>query len=398
MLPIQSFNPSATPAGGKIALNASDPGTKILFYNESDNNINLDFLNGNRDMLHAWEARWWTLDGNQDEIDWTIDSTLTGNGGPPPISKMTGTLYGPNEELPGTYPISLIRQISIGNTVSTVGGVASSVQDDGRASGNFTLEATPSPDGVSAAFIKNNGQAQLGSTQEDGQLDITNKIGDHMVITGDGIGIPSDLHRFWDTRTNSSVVGGFSAAGGVLFAGNNTQFAQINNAGLAFMSTYSKIAAAVGDHLGLSTDSSHGLQWQNTGTVLNGGTAGTATLWQPFTGSGLKLVLVELSGFRTAGANQSLALPAAFTAFALIWTGNIGGATGFNGLTVTNAGVAQNINIITSLAAAGGAASVNAGKQIFGNSFGQVFNPFDSVTFLSGSTGNTSGSFIIIGV
>lgn len=179
MLPIQPFDPAATPNGGKIALSASDPGARILFYNESDNNINLDFLNGNRDMLHAWEARYWTLDGNQDEIDWTIDSTL--NVDSTPISRITGTLYGANEELPGTYPVQLIRQTHVGNPLTV--GQTTAVVNTGNNAGTAVALGQPINDPFNATVLYNNGHLVLGDNHYSGEIDILTTNTQQLTLT-----------------------------------------------------------------------------------------------------------------------------------------------------------------------------------------------------------------------
>lgn len=157
MLPITSFDPTASLAGGKIPLGAADAGARILFYNESFYNIKIDFLNGNVDLLHAWEARWWRLDGDTKELDWTIDSTLSAAGSP--ISLVMGSLYGANEELPGTYPVSLFRQANIGNTVTTAVGSANSVFNDNNGAGQTVVESTELNSPASNVFIDNQGNA-----------------------------------------------------------------------------------------------------------------------------------------------------------------------------------------------------------------------------------------------
>lgn len=228
MLPITPFDPSQV-SGGSIALNATDPGARILFYNQSNKNIKLDFRNGNQDLLYAWEARYWTLDGNDDEIDWTTDSVLPGAL---PISRVSGTLYGPEEELPGTYPVQLIRQVSI------VAGIASAVQNDGNAAGTSLVEGTPSSDGVTATSITNIGTEVLGSTDRNGELDIVTTGGQKLAFTGAGIGIPGgNLYAFLDLRTNQSILSGFSnaAGNGVGLGGGGTVDVAIDSTGLALL-------------------------------------------------------------------------------------------------------------------------------------------------------------------
>jgi hypothetical protein len=150
--PIPSFNPANSPAGGSINLGAADAGARILLYNESFYNIKIDFLNGNQDILHAWEARWWPLDGDTKEVDWTIDSTLTVLSAP--ISLVMGSLYDANEELPGTYPISLIRQTNIGNA-TPLSSSTTAIVNTGNAPGQSIISAQPS-DAASATWSADN--------------------------------------------------------------------------------------------------------------------------------------------------------------------------------------------------------------------------------------------------
>lgn len=131
-----------------------------------------------------------------------------------------------------------------------------------------------------------------------------------------------------------------------------------------------------------------------TTTTLNGGTAGTALLIQDLNGT-IKRVLVILSGFRTAGANQTIAIPVPFTKQCLVRAGNLGSATSFNGFQLLSSGVAQSVGIVTALASGGGTSS--SVTTVFGNSHGECFHPVDTVQFVSGSSSNASGSFELVG-
>lgn len=135
---------------------------------------------------------------------------------------------------------------------------------------------------------------------------------------------------------------------------------------------------------------------QNNPTVvtLNGGTAGTATLYQDFTGN-IKRVLVILSGFRTAGANQTIALPVAFIKQCFVRAGNLGSATGFNGFQLLSSGVAQSTGLITTLSSTGGTST--SVSTLFGNSYGECFHPVDTIQFISGSSSTAFGSFELVG-
>lgn len=191
MLPIPSFDPSASASGGSISVGAADPGAKILFYNESNYNLLLNFQNGNQDMLHAWEARWWPLDGNTPELEWSVDSVLQSLG--PPISKVMGTLYAAGEQLPGTYPVSLIRQTNVGNVINTVGGIASGIQNDTNTAGFEIAEATVQGDNASAVALYNNGHLSLGTFNNPAQLTLVCALGTITIDTNGKMTLPDQL-------------------------------------------------------------------------------------------------------------------------------------------------------------------------------------------------------------
>lgn len=152
MRPIPSFDPGSTPAGGTITVGAADAGAKLLLYNESFYNLRIDFLNGKQDTLHAWEARWWPLDGDTKEVEWTIDSTLIVLSAP--ISLVMGTLYDAGEELPGTYPFPLIRQANIGNA-TPLSSSTTAIVNTGNAPETSIISAQPS-DASSATWAADN--------------------------------------------------------------------------------------------------------------------------------------------------------------------------------------------------------------------------------------------------
>lgn len=120
MLKLTNIHPSDTslyPNGmGQFSIPSAGDNSKLLMYNETPLNIDLDFLDGRTDTLHAWEANWWPIDSNTTEIDWQIDidslSVTT-----PPINAIFLTLLYPNEPIRGTYPISLVR--TVGGNVTT---------------------------------------------------------------------------------------------------------------------------------------------------------------------------------------------------------------------------------------------------------------------------------------
>ena len=153
---VGTFDP-ATSTTKEIEVGAADPGSKLLMYNRSLVDLVINFENGSTDVIHACEAKWWTLDGYTPTITWTSLAVL--NTLNPAISQVTVILYNPVEELNGNYPMSLIYQTNIGNQVSTVGTATSAQQiiNDGNASGQQIIEATPTGAAGSTWIAKNDG-------------------------------------------------------------------------------------------------------------------------------------------------------------------------------------------------------------------------------------------------
>jgi len=149
MQKLPNINPLDTnkyPNGmGTFNVGAADAGAKILMYNESPLNIDLDFYNGYTDTLHAWEANYWTLDGDTPQLGWQIDpdSPVVTT---PPINAVFLTLYGPTERLQGTYPMALVRQANVGNTTG--------VQSNNVGS---TLSNTGNPPGANVVTVGSTG-------------------------------------------------------------------------------------------------------------------------------------------------------------------------------------------------------------------------------------------------
>lgn len=109
---IPQFDPSQA-ANGVINVGAADAGSKILLYNKSPIDLNLDFYNGNQSIAHAKQARVWTLDGDTKEIGWSVESqqkVIT-----PAMSLVQGELYGPLEVIDGTFPVHLDTQTDNSN-------------------------------------------------------------------------------------------------------------------------------------------------------------------------------------------------------------------------------------------------------------------------------------------
>lgn len=126
------------------------------------------------------------------------------------------------------------------------------------------------------------------------------------------------------------------------------------------------------------------------GTVLNGATAGTATLYQPLNGT-LKLVMCYLSGFRNGGGSaQTLAIPTAFTTSFRWWVGDI------NPITFVGSSTNRTSDIVTALAAGGG--TLTSQTTVNKHSFGSVNAGVDTISFNASEASTHTGLILMIGV
>lgn len=126
----------------------------------------------------------------------------------------------------------------------------------------------------------------------------------------------------------------------------------------------------------------------NTGAVTNG-SSGNLTFYTPIWSNGLKLALVAINGYIN-GSGVTLSLPSSLTR-GFFWYGPSGALT----VTLENSGVAQTSNILTTLAAAGGATTNQT--TINTASIGFIETTINQIVFSSVASGITS-SFLLIGV
>lgn len=126
-----------------------------------------------------------------------------------------------------------------------------------------------------------------------------------------------------------------------------------------------------------------------TGTVLNGGSAGTATLWQDCRGS-IKRVFIYANGFKTGASNQTIALPVAFTKGGFIRTGFI------NKVQLLSSGGEITINISTAFNATS-IGTTSGEPTMWGYGIGEVRDGFDTVQFPSGDASACTGFIEIVG-
>ncbi len=84
--------------------------------------------------------------------------------------------YESSEELPETYPSSLVRQTIVGNSINLATSTTNLV-NDGNLAGTQIIEATVAGDGSSAVSVTNDGVVALGNALRPGKV-VTNGNGE----------------------------------------------------------------------------------------------------------------------------------------------------------------------------------------------------------------------------
>ena len=319
-------------ANGVFNVGAADAGAKILIYNQTPLNLQLDFYNGATDTLHSWEANYWVLDGDTKEIGWSIDIDSL-NVAQPPIETIFLTLYSASEKIPGTYPMALINQITVGNPGGTPSNV-SNLQNTGNAPGTNVVS--------------------VGST---------GATGNTWTVSNDGlvsmfVTIAAALVQVLKTNASDPILQLGAAAHLIEILGN----LQLDG------------SLAIGGKV----------------TSINGGIAGTATLYEILVGT-VKLSLVYLNGFRTDGSIQNLVFGTPYTTRAKVWTNGIPGNSQF-----LSGGVAQNVDIVTALAAGGGSNTTQ--NNISTDSIASITSGFDTFSFPANNNQPHTGLTFLIGI
>lgn len=137
-----------------------------------------------------------------------------------------------------------------------------------------------------------------------------------------------------------------------------------------------------------------GLNVNATPTTINGATAGSITLYQPFRGPSFKVVIMRLTGFRNNGGHtQGIVLPSAFTGRCKVWAGDMPST----GVQFQKSGVTQSIAIATSTVTTGNT-STNV-TTLFRHTYGEILSAsgWDTMIVPTGGTGTTDGVILVVG-
>lgn len=271
---LNTFDP-LTYSSNNIPINTTHACCKLKMYNNSTCNIKLTFPgSGDTDMLHAKEANVFTVKVPTKYVEWEITSQIKSDPNEIPISEVSMVVYNPNEQVPGTYPITITHQTNIGN----VGGVKSTVSgtnsltNDGNPSGTTILESTVAGQAGSSITLTNDGLYALSvlvagtliqaiKTNNSGsllQLGAASKLVEVLgALQVDGVSTLDNGNITTDGAGNIIIKGakiGKSAAGDVLDASgvdtyvksggsfyfqspNGTSVVQIDNQGAVYIHT-----------------------------------------------------------------------------------------------------------------------------------------------------------------
>ena len=142
MIPIKAFDPVAVPSG-TILIGASTACARILLYNRSPVDLQLNFPDGGTAYLHAMEARVFARPIIVRSIDYSTLAIL--NSANYPLSQIKGEVYTSEEHFEGTYPVQLAGIANIGNTLgvnTNVVATQTTLVNDGSVANTQIVEST----------------------------------------------------------------------------------------------------------------------------------------------------------------------------------------------------------------------------------------------------------------
>jgi len=320
-------------------------GGRFIVYNESQIGLNIAFTNGDSGYVPAWSADIYTLPNASPLVNWTQNNTL--NSGSPPLSMVNVVSYLPGEKITGFFPIALSRQQNIGNSIP-VSASATSIVNDGNASGTQIVESTVTGSPGSNIIMENEGKITVsqwvgGSLTQIFKIDpgaasvvklgntglVTESLGNltvDQVLTCAG----NELHDN-NTTVQWNDTGGVARSVLQVNNFNQTQLFGVQGANLfQMLQNTGAIQMTVDLALGL---------FNMTGTTqtVSGDTSGTMSLME--IGGGLiKFAVLTQNGFRQAGSSNMITMKQKFNNFVWVFNGGCGGVQ------LNNASVRQTVN------------------------------------------------------
>jgi len=158
---VTSFDPSALQSSSFQVQTQQNPVNGfygyLLIANESSVSLIIT-IGGDQFRLPPWVKDKVILDALTKEVGWQQEFSLNNAGGAP-VTQVLVDYYSADEPVSDVYPISLVRNTNIGNTVNTA--MTATLINDGSPDNTVIIETTPISEASSAFSLDNRGNLIL---------------------------------------------------------------------------------------------------------------------------------------------------------------------------------------------------------------------------------------------
>lgn len=175
---VTTFDPSTMDSTSFAAPQSSANGA-LVFWNESNNSLELTFGDGATMYLPAWYHRHKCGATGNVNVTWGIHATLSSAS--PPVSEVLVEAYDAGEKFPADGP--LVRQTNIGNDVNTNVTSTNGIDNEGNPVGTSIIKSIVSGDASTAISWTNDAILINGDAAHPGTVSL-----DNGTITTDGSG------------------------------------------------------------------------------------------------------------------------------------------------------------------------------------------------------------------
>ena len=200
---------------------------KFLLTNQSNVNLLLTFADGSTAYAPAWQITLFMLPTSSANVDWSQQSTLLGQTSP--ISQVSIQCFLPNEQVIGTYPVSIQHSTYIGNSLNLSTSVTT-LSNEGNTVGTEVIDAGTAAnsriiDIFNDHFLMSVEQSGVKHTALQGNASgnalKVGQAGDTTEVLGT-LAIDQNL----DVTGTTTLSNALSVLGNILLNANNTAFLQ----------------------------------------------------------------------------------------------------------------------------------------------------------------------------
>lgn len=114
---VTTFDPSVV-TSDTFTVPSSAANGKMAIWNESSISLQINFQNGDTAYVPAWVAVLYPTPPGNVNVVWSQHTILTSSG--PPASKVIVEVYANGEVVPENFPVTLMRQGNVGNSIGTI--------------------------------------------------------------------------------------------------------------------------------------------------------------------------------------------------------------------------------------------------------------------------------------